>query len=63
MPYKDLEHEGDEDFFQLATKNRKQQKEKEQKDKENQPTEEETFNRLQEAWLHPENPFLWEGDF
>lgn len=63
MPYKDLEHEGGEDFSTNSPLDTRDDiKAKQEKRNKEKPSKEETLARLNQAWLNPENPFLWEGE-
>jgi len=62
MPFKDLEHDGGEDFF-VDEKTREIVKKEKFADKSKQPNQEEVFDRLNKLWLNLENFALWDGDF
>lgn len=62
MPkYDDIEHEGTEDF--AIFQNRQTDKKiKTRVETVKNSNKEEKLNKLQEKWLSPENPYLWDGD-
>lgn len=63
MPFKNLEHDGNEDFLNDVVKARTVVAEEvlEQKEVEDSGLEEKLIEK-QQKWLDPRNPFLWEGD-
>ena len=64
MAFKDLEHDGNEEFNQgrKVTKTRKQVQDELKIKQSKQPDLDEVIDKLQEKWLNPENPFLWTGE-
>lgn len=61
MPFKNLEHEGNENFNEFSIR---QDVKREKKEKVNQRklTKYERLEEQQKEWLSPENPFIWDGD-
>lgn len=58
-----LEHEGNEFFNEVKVTNRKEVTEtKEQVILKNKKLREGALAKLQEDWLHIDNPFLWDGE-
>ena len=63
MPYKDLEHDGGEDFSNNnPLETREDVLEKKIRRDKDRPTKEESLERLQKHWLSLENPHLWDGE-
>ena len=62
MPFKSLEHDGDEDYdtFSVRQDVKRERKVKVKKKKE---TEHERLEEEQKRYLSPSNPLLWTGDF
>lgn len=61
MPFKDLEHEGDEDFDAFSVR-RSVKKEKKEKIKQRKLTAEERLEDEQKEYMNINNPLLWDGD-
>lgn len=65
MPYKNLEHEGDEDFLEDEFPNRElndRLRAEEEAFLNSEEYKEKEKDRQQDTWLSPENPFLWDGE-
>jgi len=62
MAFKDLEHNGDEDYLDKEKSRGDVLKDLKAK-KAKQLSKDEIIDHLQDRWLSPENPFLWSGDF
>ena len=65
MPYKNLEHDGDEDFLEDEFPTREinnRLRAEEEALLNSEEYKEKEKRKLQDQWLHPDNPFLWDGE-
>ena len=64
MALKDLEHDGDEDFLGKFPNRSEHRKAKTKFDKEmnSEERKEKEKAEAQAAWMHMNNPFLWNGE-
>ena len=65
MPLKHLEHDGNEDFEELNVTNKKQANITDAIKEiinDDEREREEELARLQEEWMNPNNPALWDGE-
>jgi hypothetical protein len=60
MPYKNLEHDGVEDFTKFS--NREKVKQNRERRLSKKPKREERLARQQKKYLSIDNPALWDGD-
>lgn len=62
MPFKNLEHDGDEDFDTFSVR-QDVKKERKVRAKKKKLTENERLEEEQKTYLNVNNPLLWTGDF
>jgi len=63
MPFKDLEHEGNENFEKGRISNREDVREVQLlKKKQSEDAKEEELEKKQQQWLYFDNPALWDGE-
>lgn len=64
MPFKDLEHDGNEEYVDRSFSSRETVAiDTKKRDEQQKQDREKNLVAKQEEWLDPSNPALWDGDF